>query len=636
MFYSHDVLQRKGGKFGIIWIAATRGVHLTRREYYGVNVDRTCRQIIDYITLRARPVRPGGSVPRFSLYLSSQLMFGVVKVYNRQTEYLYSDLSCLSKVFSHLSQLKPTTDIDLKVTARADPVTSTEGVIDGNYDLDFGALRWEQETLSLQAIADEETFRVELTPPFASPFSSPEHRDISIPLSPNIPQEPFRPGVGAPLTSPKERITLQEEVSFSEEEMKLPDEKDLPLFTGEELPMLDVPEKELSAQIEASILAEQQGVAVFEEIHSASESELRADMPVPTETTPTVGVTGHRQRPGTEPTPGVTPGTPRREEPKRRKVSIGLELSPLTPTPGSRRRKRQLIFADKEIQIHKKKLKQQMADTTDIMRPLMIPSPTPHLSAVELLTLPSRKDIRSRNFLPLWRRCANTLTTEGSDSDIEKRFWTISSDEDAVSTVPELSPIPEPRDSLQQEKEESMEIARLSASASKSASRLELLRSFIEQSSDLDVSSDTGSRSGKRPRLSADRSADKKSRASPIPEMETISAPPSRSIRMPPVLEEEREEHHSSMDELLDLDMEARPEKSAKIVHEDVLRILLHLTANVDMSITFRTLCPPASNTRSQAAGHFTAILDLCALNKIDLTQEEPYGDIFITRGTEW
>lgn len=40
--------------------------------------------IMDYVLVRASPVHPGLPRPRFSLYLSSQLQFGVIIVYHQQ------------------------------------------------------------------------------------------------------------------------------------------------------------------------------------------------------------------------------------------------------------------------------------------------------------------------------------------------------------------------------------------------------------------------------------------------------------------------------------------------------------------------------------------------------------------------
>lgn len=44
--------------------------------------------ILDYILVRIMPKKQGSGHPRFSLYLSSQLMYGVIRVFKRQNEYL--------------------------------------------------------------------------------------------------------------------------------------------------------------------------------------------------------------------------------------------------------------------------------------------------------------------------------------------------------------------------------------------------------------------------------------------------------------------------------------------------------------------------------------------------------------------
>ena len=43
--------------------------------------------IMKYVCLKAEPVKHHGAHPRLSLYLSSQLMFGVAKVYEKQIDY---------------------------------------------------------------------------------------------------------------------------------------------------------------------------------------------------------------------------------------------------------------------------------------------------------------------------------------------------------------------------------------------------------------------------------------------------------------------------------------------------------------------------------------------------------------------
>ncbi|EST09811.1 Rad21/Rec8-like protein, N-terminal [Kalmanozyma brasiliensis GHG001] len=85
MFYSHDILSRRKTGLGIVWLAATLGDRsvvrrLSRRDILSVNVRKACEYV-------SHPTEP------LALRLSSQLMYGVVKLYGHQTELLYQDVS---------------------------------------------------------------------------------------------------------------------------------------------------------------------------------------------------------------------------------------------------------------------------------------------------------------------------------------------------------------------------------------------------------------------------------------------------------------------------------------------------------------------------------------------------------------
>ncbi|XP_028831943.1 meiotic recombination protein REC8 homolog isoform X2 [Denticeps clupeoides] len=88
MFYYPAVLHYRHGCFATIWLAATKGKVMKRRDYLKVNVQRTCDDIMNYVLVRAPPPQAGLPRPRLSLYLSTQLQYGVVLVYHRQCEIL--------------------------------------------------------------------------------------------------------------------------------------------------------------------------------------------------------------------------------------------------------------------------------------------------------------------------------------------------------------------------------------------------------------------------------------------------------------------------------------------------------------------------------------------------------------------
>ncbi|KAF0305955.1 Meiotic recombination protein REC8 [Amphibalanus amphitrite] len=96
MFFDYSLLNRRNGKFSLIWLIVNDRLEYRRRtdkhfrEVMAVNVPKTCEDIIRYICAQM-PAHAGGARPRFSLYLSSMLMAGCVRVYHYQTCILLSD-----------------------------------------------------------------------------------------------------------------------------------------------------------------------------------------------------------------------------------------------------------------------------------------------------------------------------------------------------------------------------------------------------------------------------------------------------------------------------------------------------------------------------------------------------------------
>ncbi|SJX60216.1 related to meiotic recombination protein rec8 [Sporisorium reilianum f. sp. reilianum] len=120
MFYNHDILSRRRTGLGIVWLAATLGDRsivrrLTRREILGVDIDAACEYV-------RRPAEP------LALRLSSQLMYGVVRLYGLKTETLYQDVANVHadvrrRMLSMATEGYPTREIDMRK-----PVTSVEAI----------------------------------------------------------------------------------------------------------------------------------------------------------------------------------------------------------------------------------------------------------------------------------------------------------------------------------------------------------------------------------------------------------------------------------------------------------------------------------------------------------------------------
>uniref|UniRef100_A0A914CKV6 Uncharacterized protein n=1 Tax=Acrobeloides nanus TaxID=290746 RepID=A0A914CKV6_9BILA len=100
MFYSYDLLLQRNKNFAIIW----RVVHqpkknFSRKEIIPVNLEQACKELMQYI--------PSGMLnkseleKKFSLYLLSQLMHGIVIIYSKKMYYIVKDLD------EALKQLRP-------------------------------------------------------------------------------------------------------------------------------------------------------------------------------------------------------------------------------------------------------------------------------------------------------------------------------------------------------------------------------------------------------------------------------------------------------------------------------------------------------------------------------------------------
>ncbi|XP_029603910.1 meiotic recombination protein REC8 homolog isoform X2 [Salmo trutta] len=115
MFFSPSVLNRHTGCFSTIWLAATKGIKIPRKDFLKVNVQRTCNDIMDYVLVRVPPPLPGLPRPRFSLYLSSQLQYGVIIVYHRQCGMLLEEIQ---HILDRLAKTRTAQKIDVDESDR--------------------------------------------------------------------------------------------------------------------------------------------------------------------------------------------------------------------------------------------------------------------------------------------------------------------------------------------------------------------------------------------------------------------------------------------------------------------------------------------------------------------------------------
>uniref|UniRef100_H3CRK6 Rad21/Rec8-like protein N-terminal domain-containing protein n=1 Tax=Tetraodon nigroviridis TaxID=99883 RepID=H3CRK6_TETNG len=103
MFYYPVVLKRHTGCFSTIWLVATKAIRIPRRDFLKVDVKNTCNHIMNYV------------LEQFSLYLSSQLQYGLVLVFHRQCVILLEDLQ---SIVSQLVKQKTSKKIDMEDPGR--------------------------------------------------------------------------------------------------------------------------------------------------------------------------------------------------------------------------------------------------------------------------------------------------------------------------------------------------------------------------------------------------------------------------------------------------------------------------------------------------------------------------------------
>ncbi|XP_049952267.1 meiotic recombination protein REC8 homolog [Schistocerca serialis cubense] len=166
MFYNYDLLcQRAGGKFSLVWLAATRK-SLPANDYLRINVVKTCLDIMETVKNQEPRMSSKNARSRFSLYLSSMLLYGVCIVYRQQVIITIDNMMNLF----HLTITCNGTHRHLEVSG------------DGEENGADGAKRGRKRKKQHQLQPVDEKFLAELTVPLKAP---PQGIAVSPRFSPN-------------------------------------------------------------------------------------------------------------------------------------------------------------------------------------------------------------------------------------------------------------------------------------------------------------------------------------------------------------------------------------------------------------------------------------------------------------------
>ncbi|KAF4089578.1 hypothetical protein AMELA_G00067510 [Ameiurus melas] len=582
MFYYPNVLNHRTGCFAIIWLAATKARKMNRRDLLKVNIQSTCTDIMDYVLVRVPPLAAGLPRPRFSLYLSSQLQYGVVLVFHRQCQLLLEEIQ---EAIDRLHRYRVQVPIDMLPEEIRQTQTLPDALAlltesEGAQDPFFGSME------------------------FGMP--SPRHlMQLAQEMGVVSPESLLSPRLEAGITASQESITMTEREPITMHE---------PEFEGAELQEIDMiemlleqsdqfPEGEEEREHEAEqarqrerreregereeVVEQERAVAEIERtrdltgstllmeqaqstevpsrdiVSAPEEVELPAVMPEPAE----------RER-TPEPVP-IPPSPPSPERRERRRESPRLdELVPIPEAPVERRtrRKRQLVFMDEDIQISQEALQAQINDPsieTKSLTDVLIRPPSQVSEPKVLLSNPCMS--LPGDILELWKQGAVIHHIRPS-----KRHREVE-DED-------LEAIRE-RERGREEQEEG-ELREMPTEIVESGvSRYDTpVSSLVMEVTDKDIP--------------------------PVETPETLRSPVPVSVCGLEDIPEER------VPELEDVMMDVDPLSRMAAIGED--------------EVTFHSLLPPRVRRRTIAQA-FWRLLERIDMKEVVARQDEPYGDIIIS-----
>ncbi|XP_019518626.1 PREDICTED: meiotic recombination protein REC8 homolog isoform X2 [Hipposideros armiger] len=577
MFYYPNVLQRHTGCFATIWLAATRGSRLVKREYLKVNVVKTCEEIVNYLLVRVQPPQAGLPRPRFSLYLSAQLQIGVIRVYSQQCQYLVEDIQHILERL-HRAQLQIRIDMvetDLPSLLLPNRLAKMETLEDAP-DPFFGMMS--------------------VDPRLPSPFDIPQIRHLLEAVTPErileetppeVPTEPKKPDRALVTVVSPEAITLREAEPI--QILQIEGERDLPEVSRRDLDLL-IAEEDAAILLEEQVSKEEPRALEVETTVPPLSPLALAQVEGAAEPLPGQVLAPEELKPAVwEPEALLAEVTPPQELRLPAPISPERRRPPVSPPARRLRRRRQLLFWDTETQISREMFQKQLQPKVHCWEcPMVQPPERTIRSPAELFQTPTYPGWLPPELLTFWTRCAQPPPR-------------------ALRRRPPLEPEEEAaeREAVAEEERRKAEIP----------SDIEVLREAQEPSGPLMLSSE----------LSLEAIEEEKSR--------TILAPPEERWAWaeaeqpePPALPVVPELPEVPME--IPLELPPEPELlSLEAVHRAVA---LELQANREPD--FNSLVSP-HNPRWMAARVFYLLLVLAMQQILRIEQEKPYGHLLIRPG---
>uniref|UniRef100_A0A3B5QIF4 REC8 meiotic recombination protein n=1 Tax=Xiphophorus maculatus TaxID=8083 RepID=A0A3B5QIF4_XIPMA len=534
---------------------------------------------MNYVLEQVAPPQPGLPRPRFSLYLSSQLQYGVILVYHRQCTIFLEELqSILGQLLKQRSSGKTDLSGQSKSAAVLPDALFLMEDTEGAPDPLFGAMLLQDMMPSPTQLMQMnwETLREsspELHERSSSATSSSPHPENGISASP-------------------ESITLSEPVpaaapaaEFDEEDFTdyLPETVDLlldQLDHFQEAGGLEPTQEEMREEEREKTKEMTPSITDLQPPTVSSEGPelLPLEEPGPSEETPLM--------PRDQVTPVSAPGVPSPPSAARRRHR-SPELEEVQPeVKRRRRRRRQLVFFDPETQLSETEQQQQIEEPLTETRALVVAPPPSHrvIPAAELLSNPCC--FLPEEILSLWRRAAVITPLSGPDLQV--------GDRGPESTDSERE---REREAMQEAAAEEQRADEISTEVQRGMEESEMMRISAHDAPSLEGSDQREASRDISPLYTSEREGSTVSTAlQDIPEAvdERIEELPVESPRLLPEL----------------VDFENEP-------------------------VLFQSVLPSGANRRTVSC-IFQRLLENLSSNRISAEQEEPYGDIVILPGSRY
>jgi len=584
MFFPKDILVRKG-KFGIIWIAATHSSgrkcdFLTKRDYFTVNIPKACYDIL-------HPRIP------FALRLSSHLMFGISRIYQKQTKITLDETQQMwirvNEAFDKRHSLELFT-----VCARLDSITFGDPIKSAT----MGYLL--------------EPFREDIVPYPEPLFHVGDASFFDVNGSINIFASPSKSSIKSsssdvmtsPMQANKKDITLQDEVFSPNQLIEVPGEIDFGPYLEEDpfeklqSDMFEIPQplEELEIQmpdeepevLPTAISGEKDPNYGVEDI----------EMPIEREVMEATGI--------------------EKDKSKKRDALQDWEIvqeTPLGPQPlqGRRAAKRRKLTIDRDIQLSGDFIRANLANPSSTLKQVIIGG-VRRMTVNELFALPASTYLANDRMKEIWKENAKTY----KDAHLHENFHLLD-DESRLESPDRVL-----RSGI-------------------TPSSIEIPRAVEDMSTEFERSVGSSLGMDSASRLQEARRASKRRTSEPdlaAIDQRLTSQPRSSQIGfnlLSPIADEFGEEFDVPLEDIDEVGVfqESSEDDLPSPKQEGFLRDLVEAFADRE-EILFSEIAVPGKMKRKIAARAFFYTLAVSRRQIIDVNQDNAFGEIRVTRGTKF